>query len=210
MEIEVSTVAVGWHDIIGLYARQLPTRIATRHGVSFDIAGLTVWLSNPADLTPPRGYLYPELIKDYRDRIFGDQREASLLYQRMRRWTGGDGAEIDQFTQAVALLRRDEHSRSAVFSVWRPEEDLGGRFPVSPVGGALRIVGDELLLLLTARSVDVWVGLVPELLTFAQLASDAALDLGLSGSRVCYHAWSAHLYEVDYLTYLAGETWPVP
>ncbi|MGB2567131.1 thymidylate synthase [Micromonospora citrea] len=204
MEIEVSTVASGWHDVIALFAGQLQTRVASRHGVSFDIPGLTVWVRNPADLTPPEGYQYPELIKDYRDRIFGDQRETSLLYQRLRRWDGGDNSPVDQFARAVEVLRQDEHSRSAVFSVWRPDEDLGGRFPVSPVGGALRIVDDDLVLFLTARSVDVWVGLVPELLSFGQLASNAALDLGLTGSRLCYHSWSAHLYEVDYLTYLPG------
>ncbi|WP_405096097.1 thymidylate synthase [Micromonospora sp. NBC_01412] len=204
MEIEIGTVASGWQDVIALYSGQLPVRVATRHGVSFDIPGLTVWLRNPADLTPPPGYPYPELIKDYRDRVFGEQRESSLLYQRLRRWVPAGGAPVDQFEQAVALLRQDEHTRSAVFSTWRPEEDLGGPFPVSPVGGALRIVGGELLLFLTARSVDVWVGLVPELLTFGQLVSDAALDLRLTGSKVCYQAWSAHLYEVDYLTYLSG------
>ncbi|WP_433385054.1 thymidylate synthase [Micromonospora sp. KLBMP9576] len=204
MEIEVPTVCTGWHDVLALFSRDLPARVATRHGICFDIPGLTVWLRNPADLTPPKGYLYPELIKDYRDRIFGDQRESSLLYQRLRRWPGADGSATDQFERAVGLLRQDEHNRSAVFSTWRPDEDLGGRFPVSPVGGALRIVGDDLVLFLTARSVDVWVGLVPELLTFAQLVSDAALALGLSGSRVCYHSWSSHLYEVDYLTYLTG------
>ncbi|KIR66471.1 hypothetical protein TK50_15520 [Micromonospora haikouensis] len=203
VELEIATVASGWPDVVALFAGDLPVRIATRHGVSFDLPGLTVWLRNPADLTPPPGYPYPELIKDYRDRLFGDQRESSLLHQRLRRWAPADGTPVDQFAQAVALLRQDEHSRSAVFSTWQPEEDLGGRFPVSPVGGALRIVADELVLFLTARSVDVWVGLVPELLTFAQLASDAALDLGLTRSQVCYQAWSAHLYEVDYLTYLS-------
>ncbi|MFF0314268.1 thymidylate synthase [Micromonospora sp. NPDC005252] len=204
MELEVATVSSGWHDVISVFSRHLPTRVATRHGICFDIPGLTVWLQNPADLTPPPGYLYPELIKDYRDRIFGDQRESSLLHQRLRRWPTADGSPVDQFEQAVAMLRQDEHSRSAVFSMWRPDEDLGGRFPVSPVGGALRIVGGDLVLFLTARSVDVWVGFVPELLTFAQLASDAALALGLGGSKVCYHSFSTHLYEVDYLTYLAG------
>lgn len=204
MEIEVPTVAAGWHDVLALFSRDLPARVTTRHGICFDIPGLTVWLRNPADLTPPQGYLYPELIKDYRDRIFGDQRESSLLYQRLRRWVAPDGSSLDQFERAVRLLRQDEHSRSAVFSTWRPDEDLGGRFPVSPVGGAFRIVDEDLVLFLTARSVDVWVGFVPELLTFAQLTADAALALGLGGSRVCYHLWSCHLYEVDYLTYLAG------
>ncbi|MEU4643993.1 thymidylate synthase [Micromonospora sp. NPDC023814] len=204
MELEVATVASGWHDVLSVFSQGQPARVATRHGICFDIPGLTVWLKNPADLTPPRDYLYPELIKDYRDRIFGEQRESSLLYQRLRGWVAADGSPIDQFEQATEMLRQDEHSRSAVFSMWRPEEDLGGRFPVSPVGGALRIVGDDLVLFLTARSVDIWVGFVPELLTFAQLISDAALALGLRGSKVCYHSWSMHLYEVDYLTYLAG------
>lgn len=202
MEIEAATVASGWTDVLSIFSRREPARVTTRHGICFDIPGLTVWVRNPADLTPPPGYLYPELIKDYRDRIFGDQRESSLLYQRLRGWIGPDGSPVDQFAQATALLQHDEHNRAAVFSMWRPDEDLGGRFPVSPVGGALRIVDDHLVLFLTARSVDVWVGLVPELLTFAQLAADAALALGMRGSRICYHSWSAHIYEVDYLTYL--------
>lgn len=200
----MDTVASGWPDVVALFARQTPARIATRHGISFDIPGLTLWLRNPADLTVPGGYPYPELIRDYRDRVFGEQRESSLLHQRLRRWLVAGHSPIDQFDRALAVLRQDEHSRSAVFSTWRPETDLGGRFPVSPVGGAMRIVDGALVLFLTARSVDVWVGLVPELLTFGQLAANAALELGLAGSRVCYHAWSAHLYEIDYLTYLAG------
>lgn len=198
------TVASGWREVLTLFARRQPARIATRHGVSFDIPGLTLWLRNPADLTAPHGYPYPELIRDYRDRLFGAQRESSLLHQRLRSWLVADGPPIDQFERALAVLRQDEHSRSAVFSTWRPETDLGGRFPVSPVGGALRIIDENLVLFLTARSVDVWVGLVPELLAFGQLVADAALDLGLTGSQICYHAWSAHLYEVDYLTYLSG------
>ncbi|WP_281942694.1 thymidylate synthase [Micromonospora sp. AKA38] len=202
--MEMATVAAGWADVLSIFARGGPARVTTRHGICFDIPGLTVRLRNAADLTPPSGYLYPELIKDYRDRIFGDQRESSLLYQRLRGWIGPDDSPIDQFAHATELLRQDAHSRSAVFSMWRPEEDLGGRFPVSPVGGALRIVGDDLVLFLTARSVDVWIGFVPEMLTFAQLAADAALALGAKGAKVCYHAWSAHIYEVDYLTYLAG------
>lgn len=203
LDLTISTVATGWRQVIDLYRDNLPTRIATRHGVSFDIPGLTVWLENPADLTPPTEYPYPELIKDYRDRIFGDQRESSLLYQRMRNWESPDDHHVDQVDRMVRLLRTDENSRSAVFSVWRPDEDLGGDYPVSPVGGAFRVLDRSLILFLTARSLDVWVGFVPELLTFAQVTSDIALDLGLATSRVCYHAWSAHLYEVDYLAYVA-------
>lgn len=203
MEIEIASVATGWRDVIRLFASKLPNRIATRHGVSFDIPGLTVWLKNPGDLTAPQHYRYPELIKDYKDRMFGDQRESSLLYQRLRHWVAPDGTMIDQLTHLVEMLRENEHSRSAVFSVWRPDEDISSSFPVSPISGAFRIIKGELLLLLTARSVDVWTGLVPELLTFAHLTSEVALDLRLSQGRVCYHAWSAHFYELDALAYLS-------
>jgi hypothetical protein len=204
VELEIRDVATGWREVVALFAGDLPTRVASRHGVSFDIAGLTVWLLNPGDLTPPADYPYPELIKDYRDRIFGDQRELSLLYQRLRSWKANRRSSLDQIDRIVELLRNDEHSRAAVFSVWHPVEDLGGIYPVSPVGGAFRIVDRALTLFLTARSLDIWVGFVPELLTFAQLTSDTALRLGLRSSRVCYHAWSAHLYEIDYLTYLGA------
>jgi thymidylate synthase len=204
LNVKIRNVATGWREVLALFVGDLPTRLATRHGVSFDIPGLTVWLENPEDLTPPRDYPYPELIKDYRDRIFGDQRETSLLYQRLRKWTSATNANVDQIDGIVRLLRNDEHSRAAVFSVWHPEEDLGGPFPVSPVGGAFRVVDGELILFLTARSLDVWVGFVPELLTFAQLVSDVALQLRMPSSRICYHSWSAHLYEVDYLTYLGA------
>lgn len=204
MQVTIPTVAAGWRQVLDLFRTGQPTRIATRHGVSFDIPGLTVWLENPADLTPPRDYLFPELIKDYRDRIFGEQREASLLYQRLRNWEGPGGSRLDQLDRLVDLLRRDPNSRAAVFSAWRPDDDLLSPFPVSPVGGAMRVVGSELVLFLTARSLDVWVGFVPELLTFAQLAADITLELGLASTKVCYHCWSAHLYEVDYLTYAIG------
>jgi len=175
-------------------------RMVSRHGISFDIQGLTVWISNPADLSTPTGYAYPELIKDWRDMLFGDHRDDSLLYQRLRRWPTEE-QPVDQLASIVSLLRGDENSRSAVFSVWQPGKDPGSPFSISPVGGACRIVEETLLLFLTARSVDVWMGMVPELLAFSQLAMDLALELNLGKSRICYHAWSAHLYELDYLTY---------
>lgn len=202
MELTIETVRTGWQSALDLFQGSPATRIATRHGISFDLPGLTVLLTNPSDLTPPERYPYPELIKDYRDRLFGNQRGRSLLYQRMRRWGSDEGDTFDQIGRIVELLRRDPTSRSAVFSTWLPPSDLETRFPVSPVGGAVRVVAGTLHLFVTARSVDVWVGFVPELLAFAQLASDLSLELGIRRSVVCYQCWSAHIYEVDFLSYL--------
>lgn len=206
MYLKIPTIETGWIEVLNLFRRSSPTRIPSRHGVSFDIPGLTVWLENPSDLTPPAEYIYPELIKDYRDRLFGDQRENSLLYQRLRNWQSSDQTQIDQLESVAQLLEVDENTRAAAFSLWQPSEDLGADFPVTPVGGAFRVIDRRLTLFLTVRSLDVWVGFVPEFLTYAQLTSDLALRLGFPRSSVCFHIWSAHIYELDYLTYLAEDS----
>lgn len=203
MELRINTVSSGWRKVLDLFREGHPTRIATRHGISFDIPGLVVLLDTPSDLSLPEGYAYPELVADYNERIFGDQRGTSLFYQRLTNWTSIDGEPIDQLKAIRTLLARDSVSRSAVFNTWQPSEDIGGKYPISPVGGCFRLLEGTLHLFLTARSVDLWVGFVPELLTFARLANDLALDLGVRKSVVEYQMWSAHLYEIDYLTYLA-------
>lgn len=200
MEITIETIASGWEQVVGLYRGDLPKRIATRNGISFDIPGLTIWISNPSDLAIPDNYEYPELVRDYIDRLFGGQRNESLVYQRLRRWTTGETAPLDQLDAIEGLLRRDRNTRSAVFSAWQPTEDLGSPYPISPVDGCFRIIEGTLILLLTARSTDVMVGLVPELIAWAQLISNMALDLGLRTSRIAYHCWSLHLYEIDYVS----------
>jgi thymidylate synthase len=203
LELTIETVATGWQQVLSLFSDSSVSRIATRHGISFDVPGLTLRLANVNDLTSPVGYLYPELIKDYRDRLFGDQRSKSMFYQRMRRWDSGVGPPTDQLTGIEDLLKEDPNSRSAVFSTWLPHDDLGGEYPVSPVGGCFRLIAGVLYEFVIARSVDVWVGLVPELLTFAQLGRDMALTLGAQNCTLVYHSWSAHLYEIDYLSYVA-------
>ena len=203
MELSIATISSGWQRVLSLFLEENPVRIATRHGISFDIPGLTVRLTTPGDLTIPEGYAYPELVSDYRERLLGAQQDKSLFYRRLTEWPDGAGGTFNQMNSIRELLKTQSATRSAVFSTWQPTEDLGAKYPVSPVGGCFRLVGGTLHLLLTARSVDVWVGFVPELLTFARLTNDLALDLGARDSVVTYHMWSAHLYEIDYLTYLA-------
>ena len=203
MELSITTISSGWQQVLSLFLEEKPVRIATRHGISFDIPGLTVRLTAPGDLTIPGGYAYPELVSDYRERVFGVQQNTSLFYRRLTEWPDGAGSTANQMDGIRELLKTQPTTRSAVFSTWQPTEDLGAKYPVSPVGGCFRLVGGTLHLLLTARSVDIWVGFVPELLTFARLTTDLALDLGARDSVITYHMWSAHLYEIDYLTHLA-------
>lgn len=202
MEIALSSVSAGWAEVVALFATEAAIRIPTRHGVSFDIAGLTIWVEDCGPQNIPDGYLYPELVRDYRERLFGSERDSSLFYQRLEHGTDFGDSHFSQTDQMYSTLALDPNSRAAVFSTWHPAKDYGIEFPVSPVGGSFRIIDERLVLFVTARSVDAWVGLVPELLTLARYADDMAQRLGLRESVLCYHSWSAHIYETDLLVYL--------
>lgn len=198
MELTIQSIASGFEEVLQAFSGAGVARLMTRHGVSFDVPGLTIRLLDVTALRVPEIYEYPELVSDYHNRLFGDQRDVSLFYRRLRDWNVG-GDPVDQLEGLLDLLRTNPASRSAVFSTWLPHDDLGGDFPVSPVGGCFRLLQGKLHLLLTARSVDLWVGLVPELLAFARLLVDAAAGLRSEPGSLVYHAWSAHIYEADYL-----------
>ena len=195
----METVASGWSRIVEACRGENASRIATRHGISFDIPGLTIVVLNPYDRRPPVAFEFPELIADYASRMFGEGRDDSLIHRRLRRRGMARGRHRDQLDEIRQLLAGDESTRAAVFDLWDVGDDLGGEFPVSPVGGCFRIIDGILRLFLTVRSVDVMLGLVPEILAFSRIATDMAVDLGLSDARLHLHCWSAHLYEIDYL-----------
>ena len=195
----METVASGWSRVVEACRGENATRIATRHGISFDVPGLTIVVLNPHDRRQPAGFEFPELIADYASRLFGDAREDALLHKRLRRRGVARGRQRDQLEEVRRLLMNDESTRAAVFDLWDVGDDLGGDYPVSPVGGCFRVIDGVVWLLLTVRSVDVMLGLVPELLAFSRIATDMAVDLGLVDARLHVHCWSAHLYEIDYL-----------
>jgi thymidylate synthase len=200
VEIIVENVATGWPQIVAACRGEKATRISTRHGISFDLAGLSIIVLDPHDRRPPADFVFPELITDYASRLFGEGKVDSLLDRRLRRRNTADGTDRDQLDEIRSLLRAEESTRGAVFDLWDVGDDLGSEFPVSPVGGCFRVIEDVLWLFLTVRSVDVMLGLVPELLAFARVATDMALDLRLTDARLHLHCWSAHLYEIDFLT----------
>ncbi len=204
MEIVVENVATGWPQIVAACRGERAIRVSTRHGISFDLPGLSIVVLDPHDRRPPSGFAFPELITDYASRLFGEARTGSLVDRRLRHRSTAGGTVRDQLDEIRSLLRAEESTRGAVFDLWDVGEDLGAEFPVSPVGGCFRIVEDVLWLFLTVRSVDVMLGLVPELLAFARVATDMALDLGLTDARLQLHCWSAHLYEIDFLTPVRG------
>jgi thymidylate synthase len=211
-----ATIAEAWEQ--GLRLFQAPAELFrhdSERGVAFEITGMSLVIESAEDLTVPARYRFPGLVTDYTERLFGADRDLSMLYQRMRNWPTADGHAIDQLAQVQEMLTTSPDTRAAAFTLWRPEDDLHSAFPVSPVSGCLRIITGRLQLHLVARSVDYWVGAVPELVAYGRLTSELAGMLLVRPGPIVFHMWSAHIYEDDCLahvavpgdTSLAGSTW---
>lgn len=198
------TIALAWEQGLDLFRN--PTELHrhdSERGVAFELPGLTVVVESPLDDTVPTHYAYPELITQYTERLAGSLRHESLLHDRLRRWRLPDGGRLDQVARVTAMLRQSPDTRAATFSLWKPEEDTESQFPVSPVTGCFRVIDAAVHLMLVARSLDYWVGAVPEMIAFSRLQADVAADLGRHCGTMTYHVWSAHIYESDLLAHLA-------
>lgn len=200
-----ATIAEAWEQALLLFRSPAELyRHDSERGVAFEITGLTVVVESAKDLAAPPRYRFPGLIADYSERLFGVDRHQSLLYQRMRNWSAADGSAIDQIALVREMLTTSPDTRAAVFTLWRPEDDLRSSYSVSPVSGCFRIISGSLELLLVARSVDFWVGAIPELIAYGKLLNDLATGLRVKPGPIVYHAWSAHIYEDDCLAHLVA------
>jgi Thymidylate synthase len=195
------TIGAAWEAVVAIVGNGSARRLATRFGVTFDLPGLTIEVANPADLTLPDGFRHPSLVAEYISRLSGDDRAVSLLHKRLTQWPSATGT-VDQLAAAEQAIRDDGTTRSAVYGLWDGGLDVGAPNPVSPVAGGFRMIEGALHQFLAARSVDVLVGLVPELIAFARLQQDLASRLSLEVGPLHYVAWSAHVYEVDYVAYI--------
>ncbi len=171
-------------------------RTQSSRGVSFDVLDLTLEVLRPDDSISVPEYRFPELVDDYIDRLFGQGGGDSLIAERLFHWRSGTD-EIDQYSRIVELVRNRPEARSAVFSLWRPESDNESAFPMSPIAGCFRVRDSSLFLSVVARSLDVWLGAVPEMIALARLQREVAGEAGLKRGSLVLHVWSAHIYEED-------------
>jgi hypothetical protein len=167
-------------------------------GVAFDLPCLTLVATEPAHYPIPRAYSYPQLVEESMAWLYGDGREVSLLYRRLFRWDGHSGP-LDQTAHITQLLQQQPETRSAVFSLWRPDVDPGSDYPPTPVAGSFRVVAGAVNLYVVTRSADYWVGVVPDMLVMARLQCDIANAIGFPVGPLLFHMWSAHVYEDEYL-----------
>lgn len=197
------TIEDAWQA--GLECFQDPRKL-WRHesgrGVAFDLPCLTLVATEPSDTPVPSSYPYPQLVEQYMSWLYGDSREMSLLHRRLFRWDRSGESSFDQVEGITELIARQPETRGAIFSLWRPDADLGSPYPPSPVAGSFRVLDGLLHLFVVGRSADYWVGTVPDMLLMARLQSNIAETAGFPVGPLVFHMWSAHIYEDEYLAHV--------
>jgi len=136
------------------------------------------------------------------------------IYGRQwRAWPAPDGRTIDQLAEAVALLKRDPHSRRILVSAWNVGELERMRLAPCHALFQLYVAGGALSLQLYQRSADVFLGVPFNVASYALLARMLAQQCDLSAGELVWTGGDCHLY-LNHLeqadVQLAREPYPPP
>jgi hypothetical protein len=160
----------------------------------------------------PDLYSDPDLIETYKSLLLRpaatpNTEAVQTVADRIHSYPSGTRRGIDQFAQAIKDLRRDPLSRRAIIQVWNPQEDLRAPGKASPSGHCfLQLIARDgaVELVAASRSIDAWIGAIPNILAFTELQQKAADRLGLAVGTYCQMIVSYHLYLRDIPVVLAA------
>jgi len=147
-------------------------------------------------------YVLPELIEDYSSLFtpYASTRpkDAATIADRIYGWRSGKRT-IDQVDAVISELRDRPHSRRAVMSFWDPAEDLVA-LDGTPLGHCMAWMSvreEALNMALVSRSVDAWLGAVPNMIAFTGLMHTVAAKLDLAIGSYTQFIFSYHIYVRD-------------
>ena len=114
--------------------------------------------------------------------------------RQWRRWQSGDGREIDQIAELIALIRRDPGSRRQIVSAWNPGDM--GRMALPPCHLLFQtyVANGRLSLQLYQRSADAFLGVPFNIASYALLTHMLAQQCGLEPGDFVWTGGDCHLY----------------
>lgn len=196
------------------YALERGTSISPSKGRALDLTGTTLELSNPRcrlSRSATRGVLFSSLGELCWYLSGSNDTERIAYYLSHYRDQDEDGVVRAGYgprlllppgrspvETAVALLRRNPHSRRAVVPIF-DRDDLVGEHKEVPCTCLLQfLVRDEQLHAITyMRSNDIFLGLPHDIFAFTMLQELMARSLGVQLGRYIHITGSLHLYERD-------------
>jgi hypothetical protein len=205
--ISRATIAETWEASIQhlLTRTESPIVDTDTGGATIEAENILLRVSEP--LREPRisgRYVDPELIEGYGGLFTRPPKrspdDAVTVADRIYAWPTTSGKALDQFQKVVRELKSNPTSRRALIQIWNPESDLNSKSGGVPSGHCyFYLAVREGLLNITAnsRSIDAWIGELPNLLTLAKLQQEVAKRLSLQVGSLAHFVMSYHIYLRD-------------
>ncbi|MCL2802500.1 MAG: thymidylate synthase [Micrococcales bacterium] len=112
-----------------------------------------------------------------------------------RSWPAGDGAVIDQISQALDLLQRDPDSRRIVVSAWNVGQLDQMALPPCHILFQFYVAEGRLSCQLYQRSADLFLGVPFNLASYSLLTHMMAQQAGLEVGEFIWTGGDCHIYE---------------
>lgn len=157
--------------------------------------------------TPDRGprvsslYPFPTLVSEYERQLLPDEQDQftdfATIANRIYQWPSPWDDTINQVHDATALLLRDAGSRRAIVQIWNPVEDANPNSEAAPISHCqfyFSVRAAKLNMTVMSRSVDAWLGAVPNMVAFAELQRVVARGVSLPVGQYRQFILSYHLY----------------
>ena len=111
-----------------------------------------------------------------------------------RSWQKPDGTMVDQFGDAIRLIKNDPDSRRIIVNAWNPGELDQMALPPCHAFFHLRVIDDDLSLLMYQRSCDMFLGVPFNIASYALLLHMIAQANGLRAHEFVHTLGDAHIY----------------
>jgi len=195
------TLAEAWEQSVITFLK-LPDvyKYDSDYGLCLEAQGSTIRVFEPArEPLISDKYLFKPLIEEYQAKLAGKIAQVSTTYERIYHWEKRDKKKLNQLNQITKILQLRPSTRAAVVSLWDPEFDLvPTQSPVSPCIFSFILRDGKLNMSIVARSTDIWIGALPEMVAFSGLQIAQAKKLHVAVGHLIYHAFSYHMYEQDF------------
>lgn len=140
-------------------------------------------------------YLKKHNVKIWDDFVKDDGRSLGPVYGvQMRQWLGENGELFDQLKDVIESIKKNPASRRHIINLWAVHELHKMALPPCPVMFQFNVRGNELNLMVTQRSADLFLGLPFDMIAMSLLLEIIAKETGYEAAWVTYSIGSAHVY----------------
>ncbi len=169
-------------------------------GAYLDLAAVTLRALHPSEgRRVSDKYSFPELLQEYAGASgYADQTNADFatIAQRMYGYQVPGHPPLNQIARITDILADDPGTRRALVALWMPEVDLfhEDSHPLGHCFLNFAIRNQALDLHVVSRSVDAWVGAVPNMIAFADVQRRMADGLEMNVGTYTQFILSYHIY----------------